>query len=243
MAGTQTIPWKRISVEAAAIVVSILLAFAIDASWEDRQESSRRQELIRGLILDFESIIERSELASARAGEIVDRNRELLGLLASGGNPDLEKLQELLATFVRGPGRLQTSLPILDAALGAEGVGSIQDPGFLRALTNFHYQRDNYDRLLQVSADLYYLELGLFYRQKFGSIAALTGSNVDLGRLGYTFPQEYELTAEQIVAEFRKPELFGGLEHRYNTNRNVRQFIVNIRETAEAALQALRELD
>ena len=36
------IPWKRISVEAAAIVASILLAFAIDAWWaelaEDRDE-------------------------------------------------------------------------------------------------------------------------------------------------------------------------------------------------------------
>jgi len=39
MADTQNIPWKRISVEAAAIVVSILLAFAIDAWWEDRQET------------------------------------------------------------------------------------------------------------------------------------------------------------------------------------------------------------
>ena len=38
MTSASEIPWKRISVEAVAIVGSILLAFAIDAWWEKRQE-------------------------------------------------------------------------------------------------------------------------------------------------------------------------------------------------------------
>jgi hypothetical protein len=33
----QDIPWKRLFVEGTAIVVSILLAFGIDAWWQDRQ--------------------------------------------------------------------------------------------------------------------------------------------------------------------------------------------------------------
>jgi len=37
MINADKIPWKRLSVEAAAIVASILLAFAIDAWWGDRQ--------------------------------------------------------------------------------------------------------------------------------------------------------------------------------------------------------------
>ena len=36
-----SISWKRIGIEGAAIVVSILIAFAIDAAWETRQESRR----------------------------------------------------------------------------------------------------------------------------------------------------------------------------------------------------------
>jgi hypothetical protein len=35
VAEPRIIPWKTISVEAVAVVVSILLAFAIDAKWED----------------------------------------------------------------------------------------------------------------------------------------------------------------------------------------------------------------
>ncbi len=38
MTETQYVPWKRLSVEAAAIVASILFAFAIDAWWEERLE-------------------------------------------------------------------------------------------------------------------------------------------------------------------------------------------------------------
>lgn len=37
MTDSQNIPWKRLAIEAPAIVVSILLAFAIDAWWEERQ--------------------------------------------------------------------------------------------------------------------------------------------------------------------------------------------------------------
>ena len=57
MTNYRKIPWTRLTVESIAIVGSILVAFAIDAWWEDRQErgdersylSSLRQELIQGL--------------------------------------------------------------------------------------------------------------------------------------------------------------------------------------------------
>jgi len=38
MTQAKTIHWKRISVEFAAIVDSILLAFAIDTSWQEAQD-------------------------------------------------------------------------------------------------------------------------------------------------------------------------------------------------------------
>lgn len=38
MTDTQKLPWKRLLAEATAIVLSILLAFAIDAWWEDRMD-------------------------------------------------------------------------------------------------------------------------------------------------------------------------------------------------------------
>lgn len=56
MTNTKDIQWKRISVEAAAIVVSILLAFAIDRWWEHRQYREDERAILTSLLQGFEVI-------------------------------------------------------------------------------------------------------------------------------------------------------------------------------------------
>ena len=53
------IPWKRIAVEAAAIVVSILMAFWIDAWWDGRKDQLEEQEILVGLEVEFVDLRER----------------------------------------------------------------------------------------------------------------------------------------------------------------------------------------
>lgn len=53
MTESQNIPWKRLSVEAAAIVASILLAFAIDAWWGDRQRDEAERVVLQTLLEDL----------------------------------------------------------------------------------------------------------------------------------------------------------------------------------------------
>lgn len=55
MTNAQKVPWKRISIEAAAIVGSILLAFAIDAWWQERGE---REDLLQYLSAFEQELIE-----------------------------------------------------------------------------------------------------------------------------------------------------------------------------------------
>ncbi len=66
MTETQNIPWKRISVESAAIVASILLAFAIDAWWAEIQEREFEHETLVGLLEEFQG--HRFDLTSQRRG-------------------------------------------------------------------------------------------------------------------------------------------------------------------------------
>ncbi len=54
MTANEKIPSKRLSVEAAAIVGSILLAFAIDAWWDGQKDRELEQELLTSLIQEFE---------------------------------------------------------------------------------------------------------------------------------------------------------------------------------------------
>ena len=53
MTEPRIIPWKRIAVEAAAIVASILFAFAIDAWWDDRQQQEAEQVILHTLLDDL----------------------------------------------------------------------------------------------------------------------------------------------------------------------------------------------
>lgn len=62
MTNKQDIPWKRLSVEAAAVVASILLAFAIDAWWDERIEHVEEKEILQSLLVEFE--VNRDEAAS-----------------------------------------------------------------------------------------------------------------------------------------------------------------------------------
>jgi len=60
------IPWKRLSAEAAAIVGSILLAFWIDAWWDDQSDARQERALLGALLQDFETA--KDEFGKTRAG-------------------------------------------------------------------------------------------------------------------------------------------------------------------------------
>jgi len=86
MTDSQKIPWNRISVEAAAIVASILLAFAIDAWWSERQLAAEDQELLSQLKLEFETNLALLEDRRSRHVQVLAALRNLLA--ATGPGPE-----------------------------------------------------------------------------------------------------------------------------------------------------------
>jgi len=92
----QNIPWKRLTVEAAAIVLSILLAFSIDAWWEDRNEVELEQRLLTALLAEF---VQNGELLRQARRQYEQRYMESLRILeylqegaSSFDHAELEKL-------------------------------------------------------------------------------------------------------------------------------------------------------
>jgi hypothetical protein len=59
LSNSQTIPWKRLTAEAAAIVISILLAFWIDAWWDGRKDKLEEREILIGLEVEFVDLRDR----------------------------------------------------------------------------------------------------------------------------------------------------------------------------------------
>jgi len=81
MPNSQQIAWKRLLAEGVAIIVSILLAFGIDAWWENRQERTEEQQILQGLNEEFSLI-----------REVLTRHKQIhLGRL--------QALEDLLAAF------------------------------------------------------------------------------------------------------------------------------------------------
>ena len=59
MPAKPSIPWPRILAEGGAIVISILLAFAIDAWWQERSDRAREEAAIHRLIVEYQTNLAR----------------------------------------------------------------------------------------------------------------------------------------------------------------------------------------
>ena len=127
MTETQNISWRRLSIEAAAIVGSILLAFAIDAWWEERGLRIEEQQVLQGLREEFLSV------------------RNVLSEHGSVHLIDLQTLENFLVAAEDG--NVEEAGPIVDAAvvvllspmtsdLGSGTLDALLSSGRIEILTN-----------------------------------------------------------------------------------------------------------
>lgn len=99
MTATQNIPWARLAVEATAIVASILLAFAIDAWWSDREIDQWQTAQLRALRDEFSA------------------NLELLDIIVQTHDSTARSLESLIVQIRDTNGAIQVT--VSDAALVA----------------------------------------------------------------------------------------------------------------------------
>lgn len=137
MASVRDIPWLRISAEGAAIVVSILLAFAIDAWWEQRGEHADEQVIISELSAEF-------SVAEAQIIDLIadhERNLEnferLIELLSSDDVASHEAEVFLLANDLWTIAPYEPRMPVYQNLLVAAGLDRISDESIRRSLRNY----------------------------------------------------------------------------------------------------------
>lgn len=143
MADSRIIPWKTIAVEAVAVVVSILLAFAIDAWWTDKKESKVAQFALLALRDDFTASSQQLatvilSLETART----DFSRFRLSTAAELAESDLETNRRFLTALVKN----HTFDPVtttLDASANDGRLGLISDARLLSQLSNWQRSLDN----------------------------------------------------------------------------------------------------
>ena len=126
--------WSRVLAEGAAIVVSILLAFAIQAWWEGRGEGHIRRATVEGLLADFELSQRGLTTFNGFNRRIEAGNALLIGRLDSEdeGIP-VSVPDSLLVTAVNAP-VFAPSRAALDAMLATGRLGLIRNQGLREAL-------------------------------------------------------------------------------------------------------------
>lgn len=128
---------KGLVVEGLAIVLSILLAFAIDAWWDERQERAEEREVLESLYVEFEanrdeaaSVVLLHEISVQSVATLMElRQDEILALSA-------EEVERHIRFFA-SPRTFDAVRGSVDALTSSGKLGILRDRELREALTTF----------------------------------------------------------------------------------------------------------
>ena len=122
-----SIPWARLVAESAVIVLSILLAFGIDAWWDDRREAVEAHKILLGLEQEFAgyraSLAMRVEVTGARAESVA----RMIGAIRSRTVPPVAVMDTAIVAAVFG-GTFDPGSGSRDALIASGKLGLIRNP-------------------------------------------------------------------------------------------------------------------
>lgn len=127
MAEAQKIPWKRLAAEATAIVVSILLAFAIDAWWDERGNHEAEQLLLERLRADFTELRAAILFVEQEHREASDACITLMNIPYGEPVPETPEADKMIAIVFLTARTFNPGSGAVAAFLGGEGARLVQD--------------------------------------------------------------------------------------------------------------------
>ena len=116
---SHSIPWKRLSIEAMAIVASILFAFAIDAWWDDNQTDRKTQEILNAVRLEMESNLSSLQDSISHHDSIVEAIQKALDQRSAAG---------LLPVAVIDVEVFEPNTGAIDTLVATGMLGEVDDP-------------------------------------------------------------------------------------------------------------------
>lgn len=141
MKETRQIPWKRIAVEATAIVASILIAFAIDAWWQDRSEKIVEIQYLQALHEDLVislKILDEDEAAQQQQVAYLESL-----LLANSETPYSDELRQWIDDGLWQIGSYEPQLSSLRDLESSGQTGIIQNQLVRQSLASVRQRLDS----------------------------------------------------------------------------------------------------
>ena len=196
--------------EGITIVTSILLAFAIDASWDNYQEFRARSDLIEQLVVDFEVTGDRLRESIAEAQSHAEENRRFLEIISNGESVSRDRFSELAYSFVT----VDPFEPALSTyeAIGRNSLSSVHSPALSRSVAEFYESLETFDYHMQVFADLYFLGSLNEIRNQAGSWGVLLRGDRTCNGRSCIFPKELDMTMSELREFVKRPDIYAGFE-------------------------------
>jgi hypothetical protein len=143
MHNSHNIPWKRISIEAATIVGSILLAFAIDAWWDQRAESTQERDVLETLLVDMRDFqLTRREGRDEFIDAIIESARVLLDIAkAPDGRVTDREIDYLLNDLTYMAGSSDLGIPMLNMLFESGEIATLENDDLRACLAGMRFAK------------------------------------------------------------------------------------------------------
>ncbi len=154
----RSVPWLRVFAEGAVIVLSILLAFGIDAWWEGRQERAEEREALEALADDFDAAARELESERLLVDSLLTASHAILRW--TGPDADsrhVDSLALVLPELSRMP-NYQPPTGTLDALVGSGDLRLIRSDTLRAALASFQNRLAAHKRSEGFGADMLFGE-------------------------------------------------------------------------------------
>ena len=160
MAKTNNIQWKRISAEGTAIVVSILLAFSIQAWWDERRDRASESVILSSLLAELHATEISFDINDRHVAAIRDSAQQLLNAAVGPNNPLGDRdIDRLLAAQTWHVQQNNLSTPILDSLVSSGDLSLISNDDLRLKFRIWESQLKYVRRNIQTEND--------FYRNRF----------------------------------------------------------------------------
>src|SRR5688572_2711899 len=152
MSAARGLPWLRIFVEGVVIVGSILLAFAIDAWWDGRQDRAQEHTYLRLLVTDMQQTLDNNARFGGRADSIDWAGARLVRAYYE---PELPPRDSILKWFAWGTGHwvVQPTLGTVQSLVSTGDIDLIRDDSVRVAVSRYLNVMTAFEGFEQKAAD------------------------------------------------------------------------------------------
>ena len=140
MTDAPKMPWKRLSLETSAIVASILLAFWIDALWDQREDAVRERIVLETLLSDMQEFQSAREIRDGYLDAIIESGRSLLDI-GKALKPDAtdREIDYLLNDMTYTSNVVSKGLPVLELLFEGGDLVTIESDELRSHIANFRF--------------------------------------------------------------------------------------------------------